>query len=1602
MALMKKLLTGGTTPYDQGTFENLINQKIGEYNLPMKGERNVRSKLRDLMTYMSDPSKKELKVDPVTQTYTLTGEGSDKFTGSPDEIKKNWLTGKLNLKDDNDVNSVAVAIYKSALDDLKSFQPKTEETTVQKARGIRELSDYMTNKAYGTAENFGHLRSQWKSDDVIKKETMLSAVKLIDEYKKGLGTQYDNLDANQKANIQSAYEAAKSNNWKKFENPARNLNWNIYQALLTPEEIGVQKEAQETASAQLNQKIEEQKANALAQAYSKAGFGTDDQQVLKDTGYSEVLSNWGASEGKPWIDKILASNGVTTLYNPQSKQKILVKDGKPWNSSITDQFNPQFGYAWENNLDTGLKFYKPGNYSGMKNTSWMRDPYQSKNIGRQLVAEGIPKGFRLFGWSNERNGQYNKDILGRRDFTKSLVLTDPNGRNIPLHFISGRYYGGPNGQYSISRPTGFVRTNDFVGINDYSQLFSSLGISKEKISDELPDQTPQQLYTILSNRQMTAKRNNQHLPTNDNFDRIARTLTYHILNTPSIRYNPALKQRYLDVVSNYVLAKENLNVPKNQQGGALNQLRAIANKRRASGYYTPGNAATPNGTNRSSVGYDAEGVFGEMSTKDKILTSLETAGDVASIAPGLVGTGGATLSFAAGLTKDLLDGDGQMNWKKHLTNLGFIGLSTIGLGAAKNAAKAAGLISKVAVDANKISNIAKIESKAARLEKTAEFKGLQKAVDKIWGFADRAGNIDIAKIEHAGQDVKDAYSLVKKAENVTAYTGKLGIAKELGAKTLTGTINAPGKILSSKFTKFGFAGLQGYGVLNAAGNIQRAREEAGDYSHVKTDDWLSLLTGAVSTRRIAKDLFDARLIKGVTVKSGKSVEPIKLKTTKTVDGKEVPTEIEFVPDINNFKPGLNPLARKKNFKEWLKSEAKAKNIDPALIDDIKEKDLNRLASKITGIDYDPNVIKGKPSAWNEYKHERTGKVLEKYGYKPTKVEPEEVKPSSNEIKEAEVGDIPESEIIVNPEFKPKTKPLLTPEELEAKRILPDSPLRTMYEKRQRSSVFGSNRGNPLLADNNRPISVPPITVKGKPLQVKSFEETESDIAKSVQKLGKAKTLGERRSLSRSLKGKPKKSGGIKKAKVGDTPEMEVAINPETKSESKLLKPEEFEKVSGEELTNDMIHHINKIKSLINGYNSFRVKTTKLLSEHYKLRSKPKNSVRKAITGIKVPTVYTPAYVFNSYAKFLEPAKVSTQNFSVAKPASSASGIIVKPNPRTPWLDNAEKQAIKTAIPEFLANSINYINTSLANKESADLQAKAYKESIVNLPLLNRIQYRSDAGSYLAEAARQKGILGSQYNRIANSIGDLDKSLAVKMEGVNKGSDITAKGYGLYKEAQQKTDAAQKSADYETMKTNLGIVGQNMKSAAQANAQIPIVYSKLALAQASNATNFNLGMLKLHSNIVQNTNTNRLFDIYNSDKYKTLQKSRTDWQEEYDKAKEASKARIDPNTQLAWDEEKDWVGSLEEKALILKRKKIDEQLDKYKDLYNTVGISRSFGVPINYVPSLSGYFKKGGSLDSESARAQAESERQEKELEMFYKVIMHNNEMLQKALTNIFK
>lgn len=77
---------GGTV--DKDALDSYVNEEIASYNLKGKDERRVRDELRRLMNFVGTEGN-TFSVDPVTQKYTITGVGSEKFTGSPDEIKSN-------------------------------------------------------------------------------------------------------------------------------------------------------------------------------------------------------------------------------------------------------------------------------------------------------------------------------------------------------------------------------------------------------------------------------------------------------------------------------------------------------------------------------------------------------------------------------------------------------------------------------------------------------------------------------------------------------------------------------------------------------------------------------------------------------------------------------------------------------------------------------------------------------------------------------------------------------------------------------------------------------------------------------------------------------------------------------------------------------------------------------------------------------------------------------------------------------------------------------------------------------------------------------------------------------------------------------------------------------------------------------------------------------------------------------------------------------------------------------------------------------------------------------------------------------------------------
>ena len=85
MALVKKLDSGGSIDYN--LLDEELNSQIGSFNLKSKDERKVRNALAQFRNYMTNPQGKSFSVDQLTKQYSITGEGSEKFQGSPDEIK---------------------------------------------------------------------------------------------------------------------------------------------------------------------------------------------------------------------------------------------------------------------------------------------------------------------------------------------------------------------------------------------------------------------------------------------------------------------------------------------------------------------------------------------------------------------------------------------------------------------------------------------------------------------------------------------------------------------------------------------------------------------------------------------------------------------------------------------------------------------------------------------------------------------------------------------------------------------------------------------------------------------------------------------------------------------------------------------------------------------------------------------------------------------------------------------------------------------------------------------------------------------------------------------------------------------------------------------------------------------------------------------------------------------------------------------------------------------------------------------------------------------------------------------------------------------------
>ena len=105
------------------------------------------------------------------------------------------------------------------------------------------------------------------------------------------------------------------------------------------------------------------------------------------------------------------------MYNPTANSHFIIKStGEPFNyTQNTNQLSPSYGYSFITD-ETGTKVLKPeetAKYDELRGEDTL-----NQNVGRNLITD-LPG--KVIGWSDEKDGKWNTDILGKRDFTKYLV-----------------------------------------------------------------------------------------------------------------------------------------------------------------------------------------------------------------------------------------------------------------------------------------------------------------------------------------------------------------------------------------------------------------------------------------------------------------------------------------------------------------------------------------------------------------------------------------------------------------------------------------------------------------------------------------------------------------------------------------------------------------------------------------------------------------------------------------------------------------------------------------------------------------------------------------------------------------------------------------------------------------------------------------------------------------------------------------------------------------------------------------------------------------------------------------------------------------------------
>lgn len=917
MAFVKKYQEGGVsqTPNSQA-YKNFIVKKLSEEKFTKKGEQIARSVADNFVKlYENSDFKNIYNFNPVTQEYSIDSDKiSDNnlksldWSGSKDAINKNIFgqfsgnPDRSNAREPNAETKKYNSLLANWTNEFMSSNQEGLSTPPQNKIGvdkkISNIGEYiLKHDYYGNDDLLNSSFKEMASDD-DRKAAVIDALKrnvqgYLSDYDQNKNTdKYLDLDL-----VNKIKESLDTNDWNKIRSSSKALGWDLDQFLIPEKKDDV------VTTEGVNKD----------KTFENGTVSTAFLEKLKATGYDTPVSKINVKLGDKsldWINDYIKESGATAFKNKEGKI-VLVKGDKLFDFTIDDRFHPGYGHSWRN-TDEGGMVYNP--QSSKNQGFFSEDSYKDQNIGRELIPDTDLGDWKVIGWSDEKGGEYASDVLGRRDFTKHIVLTN-NDQKINLE------RGDDNQYYYKDTNKPFEQQFNFKGygkgvidIYDYDKIFPNL-----RDVPVVGDPKYQETIDFI----------NKNIKSGYDVPKYTlESLKWGLKYDPSVKNNKQLKENILNTLSSiYNTGKyHNGGVLKHQYGGKAFQELVKKSKQSPKEAVAQLNKKVTEGTTIHN--------FITKPTTENVLDAISIAGDVASFVPG-VGAIGAAVTGVADLTKDLMDGDIDDPWK-HVANAGFIGLAFVGAGGLKSAAKLAQVASKADKTIDITKAVTKLGEGAKNLEKSKDLLKIGKKLGPAAKESEIIKEIEKYTVKH-GEDA-----------------GKL-LTSDLG-KIILSTVPTSKKIISKSIETLDNLGQNGYvkgalamptigaGLVSSWEVGKKLASDDEKAGNITLEDVGNILKAGSLGKNFIKNIQAVKAIKTQTIGTG-----TENKINFEVGGKKLSITGENLPE--NKKLGIlsNPLARSKNkaknaeeFKESLATRYNEQNPTNT----IQAKDITNVEDKI--------------------------------------------------------------------------------------------------------------------------------------------------------------------------------------------------------------------------------------------------------------------------------------------------------------------------------------------------------------------------------------------------------------------------------------------------------------------------------------------------------------------------------------------------------------------------------------------------------------------------------------------------------------------------------